>query len=134
MSEARLLVRALRAARRKIAIFIYVVGTLVVILGSLMYLIEGAENGFTSIPRGVYWAIVTLTTVGYGDISPQTAVGQALASFVMLLGYAIIAVPTGIVTAEIVSVGRTQSAGCRNCGNAGHDVDARFCKYCGDKL
>jgi voltage-gated potassium channel len=101
LSESTVLAQALRASRRKIEIFIFTVLTLVVILGSIMYLVEGEENGFTSIPRSIYWAIVTLTTVGYGDISPQTDLGQTLAAFIMIIGYAIIAVPTGIVTAEI---------------------------------
>ena len=139
LSEADILVRALRASRRKITIFIFAVLTLVVILGSLMYLIEGAEHGFTSIPRSIYWAIVTLTTVGYGDISPETPLGQALASVVMIIGYGIIAVPTGIVTAEITRVGRLMEQGrraliCHRCYAADHDDDAAFCKKCGARL
>jgi len=102
LEEARILADALRAGRRRILVFLFTVLTLVVLLGSLMYLIEGPENGFTSIPVAVYWAIVTLTTVGYGDISPQTPAGQFLASFIMILGYAILAVPTGIISAEFV--------------------------------
>ncbi|MCH8961110.1 MAG: ion transporter, partial [Bacteroidetes bacterium] len=105
LSAADILMEALRASRRKIVVFLVALLTLVVILGSLMYLIEGAENGFTSIPRSIYWAIVTLTTVGYGDISPQTGLGQALAAVVMIMGYGIIAVPTGIVTAEMTRIG-----------------------------
>ena len=101
VSESKLLAQALKASRRKITIFIFVVLTLVTILGSLMYLIEGEENGFTSIPKSIYWAIVTLTTVGYGDITPQTMVGQFVSVIIMLLGYGIIAVPTGIVTVEM---------------------------------
>lgn len=102
LKEAETLARALRAGSRKIAVFLFAVVTLVILLGSLMYLIEGPENGFTSIPVSVYWAVVTLTTVGYGDISPQTPLGQFLASAIMILGYAIIAVPTGIVSAEFI--------------------------------
>ncbi|MCC5845708.1 MAG: ion transporter [Verrucomicrobia bacterium] len=102
IQEAEVLARALRAGSRKIAVFLFAVVTLVILLGSLMYLIEGPENGFTSIPVSVYWAVVTLTTVGYGDISPQTPPGQFLASAIMILGYAIIAVPTGIVSAEFI--------------------------------
>lgn len=136
LGEAQLLMQALRASRRKIAVFIYTVLTLVVIFGSLMYVIEGEANGFTSIPRSVYWAIVTLTTVGYGDISPNTPLGQALASVVMVFGFAIIAVPTGIVTAEMSQAFRrkitTQS--CPECSAEGHDPDARNCKYCGAGL
>lgn len=102
IKEAESLARALKAGSRKIAVFLFGVVTLVILLGSLMYLIEGPENGFTSIPVSIYWAIVTLTTVGYGDISPQTPPGQFLASMIMILGYAIIAVPTGIVSAEFI--------------------------------
>lgn len=136
ISEAEVLSRSLRASRRKIAIFFYTVLTLVIIIGSVMYIVEGAENGFTSIPISIYWAIVTLTTVGYGDISPGTTLGQFLASIVMILGYSIIAVPTGIVTAEMT---RSQSSqvstqSCRQCSAEGHDNDALFCKYCGKLL
>jgi voltage-gated potassium channel len=140
LSEANLLMRALRASQRKITVFIFTVFTLVVILGSLMYLIEGAENGFTSIPMSIYWAIVTLTTVGYGDISPQTIVGKMLAALIMIIGYGIIAVPTGIVTAEIARAQHTPLAGsdsrrhCSTCGAPGHDADAAFCKHCGSDL
>lgn len=134
--EARLLGHALRASRRKIAIFIFTVFTLVIILGSLMYVIEGEKNGFTSIPRSVYWAIVTLTTVGYGDISPNTALGQTLAAIVMILGYSIIAVPTGIVTVELSRSGdlKISTQACPNCSAEGHDSDAVYCKYCGTRL
>lgn len=139
LNEANVLARALRNSRRKIEIFLFTVLTLVVILGSLMYLIEGEENGFTSIPRSIYWAIVTLTTVGYGDISPQTNLGQALSALIMITGYAIIAVPTGIVTAEITRAsGRDRAAemvrACPRCGATGHDEDARHCKFCGARL
>jgi len=135
MGEAILMLKALRASSRKIIVFLFTVLTLVIILGSLMYLIEGAQHGFTSIPRSIYWAIVTLTTVGYGDISPQTNIGQLLASFIMILGYSIIAVPTGIVTVELSQVyGRKSTRSCRTCTTSGHDIDAEFCKYCGAKL
>ncbi len=136
LGEARLLMQALRASGRKVAVFLFTVLTLVVIFGSLMYVIEGAANGFTSIPRSIYWAIVTLTTVGYGDISPQTALGQALASLVMILGYAIIAVPTGIVTVEMSQTfGRKVSTqACPECSAEGHDTDASHCKHCGSAL
>lgn len=134
VGEARQLTRALHSSRRKIMIFYFTVIHIVVIVGAMMYLIEGRENGFTSIPRSIYWAIVTITTVGYGDIAPQTNVGQAVAAFLMITGYAILAVPTGIVTAEwamqnqqrIIS---TQS--CPQCSSEGHDADAKFCKHCG---
>jgi voltage-gated potassium channel len=110
--------------------------TLVVIMGSMMYLIEGAPNGFTSIPRAVYWAIVTLTTVGYGDIAPHTNAGQALAAVIMIMGYAIIAVPTGIVTVELGNVARRALAErtCPECEFSGHDADALHCKRCGGRL
>lgn len=136
ISEAKTLAKALKSSRRKITIFVFVVLTLVVILGSLMYLIEGEENGFTSIPRSIYWAIVTLTTVGYGDISPQTSLGQALAALIMILGYGIIAVPTGIVTAELTQT-ETKTVStqvCKECSKEGHDADAKYCKYCGAEL
>jgi voltage-gated potassium channel len=137
LGEARLLMEALRASRTKITIFIFTVMTIVVIVGSLMYVIEGEANGFTSIPRGIYWAIVTLTTVGYGDISPKTDLGQALASMVMIMGYAIIAVPTGIVTAEIsqqTSRQKVSTQACPECSLEGHESDAVCCKWCGAKL
>ncbi|MBI9075952.1 MAG: ion transporter [Desulfatibacillum sp.] len=137
VGEANELMRALASSRRKITVFLFVVATLVVILGSVMYVVEGEANGFVSIPAGIYWAVVTLTTVGYGDISPQTALGQALAALVMILGYAIIAVPTGIVSAELVrgpdrKIISTQA--CPQCSRDGHDPDANNCKYCGAPL
>jgi voltage-gated potassium channel len=136
LDEAQLLMKALRSSRRKITVFLYTVLTLVVLFGSLMYVIEGGAHGFSSIPRSIYWAIVTLTTVGYGDISPQTNLGQALASMVMILGYAIIAVPTGIVSVEMAQTfGRKVSTqACPECSAEGHDADARHCKYCGAPL
>ena len=135
VGEAGILVRALRASRYKITIFVLAVVTITVIVGALMYLIEGPDNGFTSILRGVYWSIVTLTTVGFGDIIPQTPWGQALASVVMIMGYGIIAVPTGIVTAELVYSARAQGGPvCPGCGRLGHDPDAQHCKWCGTNL
>ncbi|NCA81390.1 MAG: ion transporter [Opitutae bacterium] len=128
---------ALRAARQKIAVFLMAVLTLVVLIGTLMYLVEGPETGFTSIPTSIYWAIVTLTTVGYGDIAPQTVAGQALAALVMILGYSIIAVPTGIMTVEMGRVPRPEAGAgraCAACGAPGHDADAAFCKRCGARL
>ena len=138
LDQSQKLKEALKASKAKILVFLFAISVLVVLLGTVMYIIESEEAGFTSIPRSIYWAIVTLTTVGYGDITPQTVPGQALASVVMILGYAIIAVPTGIVTSEIVkSDGKkisynTQS--CSNCSKEGHDDDAEHCKYCGSKL
>lgn len=134
--EAALLKKALHASRRKILVFLFVVLTLVIIIGSVIYIIEGEENGFTSIPRSVYWAVVTLTTVGYGDISPNTGPGQFLAALVMILGYSIIAVPTGIVTVELSQAytDKSTSQACPNCSAEGHDRDAQYCKFCGAKL
>jgi len=135
MGEALLLMKALRASCRKITVFLFTVLTLVIILGSLMYLMEVAQNGFTSIPRSIYWAIVTLPTVGYGDISPQTNIGQMLAACIMILGYSIIAVPTGIVTVELSHYSsKKANLSCRNCSAEGHDADAAFCKHCGAEL
>ncbi|RLC21657.1 MAG: ion transporter [Deltaproteobacteria bacterium] len=136
MGEASTLTRALKASRRKIIIFLMTIMTLVIIFGSLMYVIEGVKNGFTSIPRSIYWAIVTMTTVGYGDISPKTNMGQVLASIIMILGYAIIAVPTGIVTSELSRAGQKEvtTQACPECMAHGHDVDAVFCKFCSARL
>ena len=139
LGEANTLVRALRASRVKIIVFLWTVLTLVVIIGSVMYLVEGAESGFTNIPISVYWAIVTLTTVGYGDIAPRTPLGQTLSALVMILGYAIIAVPTGIVTTELGRASQEEReerarAVCPRCGRSGHDADAVHCKYCGETL
>ena len=133
--QATILKRALIASRGKIAVFLFAVLTLIVIIGAVMYVIEGPENGFTSIPFSMYWAIVTMTTVGYGDISPQTTIGQIFASFVMIMGYAIIAVPTGIVSVEIAAVTKKSSAQvCSGCFKEGHDLDAKYCKYCGSSI
>lgn len=134
--EATLLMTALRNSSRKIMVFLGTVLTLVVILGSLMYVVEGEENGFSSIPLSIYWAIVTVTTVGYGDIAPQTVLGKFVASMAMITGYAIIAVPTGIVTAEIVNAERRNltTQNCHHCFREGHDKDAVWCKYCGKRL
>lgn len=133
LGEAESLMLALRASQRKIAIFLYTVLTLVCIIGTLMFVVEGPDNGFTSIPTSIYWAIVTLTTVGYGDIAPQTTLGQCIASTVMILGYGIIAVPTGIVTVELSRVPSPASPQriCTNCGKQVGAVDAAFCQYCG---
>ncbi|MFW6303214.1 MAG: ion transporter [Candidatus Sumerlaeota bacterium] len=135
LNEATTLLEAFRSGRRKIIVFLLAILTLVVILGSFMYMIEGVENGFTSIPVSVYWAIVTMTTVGYGDISPQTALGQTIASFIMILGYAIIAVPGGIIGAELTQkASKVSTEACPRCAAQGHDTDAKHCKYCGAKL
>ncbi|HJP17821.1 MAG TPA: ion transporter [Nitrospinota bacterium] len=136
IGEASLLMQALRSSRRKITVFLFTVFTLVIIMGSLMYVIEGEENGFTSIPQSIYWAIVTLTTVGYGDISPKTIVGQTLAAVVMILGYGIIAVPTGIVTVELSQAmeQKVSTQSCPKCSAEGHESNAIYCKYCSEKL
>jgi voltage-gated potassium channel len=136
LGEATVLSSALRASRSKILVFVGTVVIAVTIIGSMMYVIEGPAHGFTSIPRGVYWAIVTITTVGYGDISPETPLGQALASVAMVLGYGIIAVPTGIVSVELAEATRVRSSErlCPACGAPGHDRDALFCKRCASAL
>ena len=137
LGEASLLSQALRNARYKIAVFLVTVVCIVIVVGSIMYLVEGEPAGFTSIPRGVYWAIVTLTTVGYGDITPLTPLGQALAAFVMVLGYGIIAVPTGIVTAEIAQLPGSSTMiakGCPACEHIETDPDAVYCRFCGADL
>jgi voltage-gated potassium channel len=135
IGASQLLLQSLKASRDKIIVFLITVFILVIIFGSAMYMIESEANGFTSIPRSIYWAIVTLTTVGYGDISPQTSLGQMVAAIIMIIGYSIIAVPTGIVTATIVQQHKKISTqACPQCGGDGHDHDAEFCKYCGSKL
>ncbi|QEC43211.1 ion transporter [Pseudobacter ginsenosidimutans] len=137
LSEMRFLSVALLNSLRKISIFILFVLTIVTILGSIIYLVEGPEHGFTSIPQSIYWAIVTITTVGYGDVAPATPLGKFIASFIMLLGYGIIAVPTGIVTTEMalaVKSKRQDNRACPSCGKEGHEHDASFCKFCGAKL
>jgi len=136
VGEARLLRAAIRASARKIIVFLGTVLTMVLIVGAAMYLIEGEANGFDSIPQSIYWAIVTMTTVGYGDIAPATLLGKMLASAVMIVGYGIIAVPTGIVTVEIASARKKaiSTQACPQCGGDGHDPDAVFCKYCAARL
>lgn len=137
VGEGKNLVAALRASRHKITIFLFTVLTTIIISGTAMYLIEGPEHGFTSIPRSIYWAIVTMTTVGYGDIAPQTNIGQALASIIMIMGYGIIAVPTGIVSSEMIHIKNREKLStqtCPHCLAEGHDSDAKFCKYCGGQL
>lgn len=137
MTEADVLMNALVNSFRKILVFLYTVLTVVVVFGSLMYVVEGSESGFTSIPKSVYWAIVTLTTVGYGDIAPQSTVGQIIASCIMIMGYGIIAVPTGMYSVELFksyNTGRIRNDACPGCGETGHDYDACFCKFCGHSL
>jgi voltage-gated potassium channel len=136
LKEMRSLTSAIRATRAKITVFLMTVLTIVLIMGAAMYVIEGEESGFTSIPRGVYWAIVTVTTVGYGDIAPRTVAGQVIAAVAMILGYSLIIIPTGIFSTELArmtaKVITTQS--CPSCVAEGHDQDAKFCKYCSAQL
>lgn len=138
VGEAETLARALRASRPKIVVFLWAVAVIVVIVGSTMYLIEGAQHGFTSIPVGIYWAVVTLTTVGYGDIAPQTVPGRILATLLMITGYGVIAIPTGIVSVELADAKRraptVSTQACPSCGAQGHDPEARFCDQCGAAL
>lgn len=138
LSEMRFLGGAMRASMKKITIFMLIVLTLVIIFGSIMYLVEKEANpGFSSIPESIYWGIVTITTVGYGDISPITTTGKFIASLIMLLGYGIIAVPTGIITTEVTLALKKKeehTETCPVCGREGHDKDAKFCKFCGGKL
>jgi voltage-gated potassium channel len=136
LREANVLARSLSNSRRKILVFFSFMLIITTIFGCLMYVLEGPENGFSTIPRSIYWAIVTITTVGYGDVVPHTSLGQAVASVGMLTGYAIIAVPTGIITAELaLEINRERSRiNCSNCERAGHDADAHYCKFCGTHL
>ncbi len=141
MSEGSVILKALSASRSKISVFLFAVLIIVSIFGSVMYVVEaGHGTGFDSIPRSIYWAIVTLTTVGYGDISPGTPFGQFLASMIMILGYSIIAVPTGIVSAEAIEAARkssethTNTQVCRYCADDDHDDSAKYCKTCGEEL
>ena len=133
--EADMLMTAMIASRRKVFIWLFLVMNIVIILGSVMYLVEAVNTGFNSIPRSIYWAVVTLTTVGYGDVVPLTSLGQALASFIMVLGYSIIAVPTGIVTSEITFAAKSiKEQRCVVCGKEGLSEDAKFCSNCASKL
>ena len=136
LAEGQVLTTALRASFPKIVVFIGTVITLVIVIGSVMYVVEGGQHGFTSIPKSIYWAIVTLTTVGYGDIAPKTALGQVLAGAVMLLGYGIIAIPTGIVTVEMSHASRRALLHqvCPNCLKENHEFEANFCSACGTPL
>ena len=136
LKQANYLMAALRGSKQKIIVFLVSVSTLVTVFGTLMYVIEGPEHGFTSIPKGIYWAIVTLTTVGFGDIVPSTPLGQVLSSLVMITGYSIIAVPTGIFTAELANAmrGEQLQQDCPTCRKESHEQDAAFCSRCGSKL
>ena len=136
LGEARLLGAAMQASMRKITVFILTVLTTVLIAGAVMYFVEGPQHGFTSIPLSVYWAIVTMTTVGFGDIVPGTPLGRMISSLLMILGYGIIAVPTGIVSVELAEATRnaTNTQACPQCGREGHSNDAQYCRFCGGKL
>ena len=140
LQHGNVIVNSLKASRAKITVFMYFVLLAVIVFGAVMYMVEGGINSdFDSIPRSIYWAIVTLTTVGYGDISPITPFGQFIAAFIMILGYAVIAVPTGIISAEMVNSTKEEhfeisTQACRYCGHDGHDYDAVHCKFCGEKL
>lgn len=138
IGASRHLIESLKASRHKIAVFLSAVMAIVVVMGSVMYLIEGPEHGFKSIPESIYWAIITLTTVGYGDITPITPLGKALAAMIMILGYSIIAVPTGIITAELswknARRDKHTDCSCGDCGCIDHEEDANYCKKCGKRL
>ncbi|MCU8068793.1 ion transporter [Shewanella sp. SM32] len=136
LSEGNVLLRAMMQSSRKVFLFFFSVSLIVMVLSSVMYVVEGPDNGFSSIPKSVYWTIVTITTVGYGDITPKTGLGQAIAAFTMLIGYSIIAIPTGILTAErSQEVGRHRDLrSCNQCHKTGHDIDAMYCSRCGCEL
>ncbi len=137
IGESELLIDALRSSRRKITVFLFSVITIVIIFGSVMYIVESERNGFNNIPQSIYWAVVTLTTVGYGDVVPQTQIGKAISMIIMVMGYGILAVPTGIVTAEITKAmghNKVTSNFCEGCGYRWHDDDAHYCKHCGNTL
>ena len=136
LHEGQALMIALRRTRAKVTVFLLAVLTVMIIMGSVMYLVEGPEGGFTSIPQGVYWAIVTMTTVGYGDIAPQSFLGQTLAAFAMIIGYSIIVVPSGIFSVEFIAARKQEvsTQACPSCSREGHDADAEYCKYCGTHL
>ncbi len=137
IGESEMLIDALRSSRRKITVFLFSVITIVIIFGSVMYIVESSENGFTNIPQSIYWAVVTLTTVGYGDVTPHTHIGKVISMVIMVMGYGILAVPTGIVTAEMTkAMGHNKIASnvCEGCGYRWHDDDAHYCKHCGNTL
>lgn len=136
LEESAVMAQALAASRRKLLVFLFTILLLVMILGTIMFVVEGPENGYSSIPESIYWAIVTLTTVGYGDIVPRTAIGQVIASVVMILGYAIIAVPTGIITVEMARSQAKQNMviACPRCMLEGHAQDAKYCRRCAEPL
>ena len=136
LAEENLLLRALQASKPKIVVFLVLLTNLVVIIGALMYVVEGPETGFTSVPRGIYWAVVTISTVGFGDITPATTVGQTIAGVLMMLGYCLIVVPTALVSVELARgvSGETQFSRCTECGLLEHPIEAEFCHRCGTGL
>ncbi len=141
LNQGEILIKSLKASLAKLTVFVYFVVVVVCIFGAVMYLVEGSSNEeFDSIPRSIYWAIVTVTTVGYGDIAPHSALGQFLSAILMILGYAVIAVPAGIISSEVLKEHKTKklsqisTQACRYCSLEGHDTDADFCKYCGEPL
>lgn len=135
VTEANVLARALKASKEKITVFILTIISVIILTGSIMYLIEGHGNGFESIPKSMYWSVVTLTTVGYGDVVPVTTLGKFVASILMILGYGIIAVPTGIVSVELAKASIDINVkACDSCGHSGHDSNSKYCKFCGGKL
>ncbi len=136
LKDAHILMTAIKTSKRKVFLFVYSLIVLAMIMGSMMYVIEGEENGFTSIPKSMYWSVVTMTTVGYGDMTPKTSSGQFIAVDLMLMGYGIFAVPTGIFSVELARTMKALAStrACNDCGKQGHDNDAEFCKFCGGKL
>jgi voltage-gated potassium channel len=136
LAEGNLLLKAIMQSGRKVFLFFFSVSLIIMVLSVVMYVIEGPHNGFTSIPKSMYWTVVTITTVGYGDITPQTPLGQGIAALTMLIGYSIIAIPTGILSAEISHemVKTRDLRKCSNCGEAGHELDAKYCRECGSEL
>lgn len=139
VEESGTLMKALRASRQRITVFVAAILFIITVVGALMYVVEGPANGFVSIPEAMYWAVVTVSTVGYGDISPQTQLGKIIASFLMIVGYGIIAVPTGIITTEVHRASQKKKMSesrscCPRCGHAEHPAEARYCHQCGDRL
>ena len=133
VKEAAALKKAFIASKQRIIIFLFIVVSIAILMGTIIYMLEDPKDGFTSIPRSIYWAIVTLTTVGYGDIAPQTPIGQFFASIIMILGYSIIAVPTGLISVELSKISFNTKS-CRSCSLDEHEDDAVFCKLCGEEL
>lgn len=136
VQEANVLLASLYASRRKILVFLCAVFVAATVFGSLLFVVEGPDNGFTSIPKGIYWAVITITTVGYGDMVPHTPLGQMIATLVMLVGYSVLAVPTGIVTSELMlqMQKRRTDRHCPGCAASGHESDAQYCRHCGTRL